>query len=143
MGRDANGGGTRRMRSIEVLDRANPREQQYGHLGARDAVGRRLNPLTIGVRAESVIEARARQSVAVADFNRVHACAIERRGNPPHIAHGILMANRVHAVAQSDVLDVQTVHTITCRAAYDSASRSPVRSAADVMMSRLPAYFGR
>ena len=103
-----------------------------------------LDPFAIGVRAEAVVEARAREPVTVADLDGIDTSAIERRGNAPHVGDGILVANGVHAVAERDVLDVEAAaHAITGRAAEDAASRSPVRSAADVMMSRLPAYFGR
>ena len=92
----------------------------------------------------------------MADLDGVDAGAIERRGDAPDVADGILVADGVHAVAERDVLDVQTAacpaeavrlqaigscHHLAARGARPS--RSPVRSAADVMMSRLPAYFGR
>ena len=59
----------------------------------------------------------------------------------PHVVDGILVPDGVHAVAKGDVLDVKARarHTITGLFAWAAASRSPVRSAADVMMSRLPA----
>ena len=143
------------MSRVEIVDRPDTGEQQDGNLRARDAVDRGLDPFAVGVRAEPVIEARAREAVAMADLDGIDSRAIERRGDTPHVANRILVANGMHAVAQRDILDVEAAacaaealgrrgaHASTGRAACDAASRSPVRSAADVMMSRLPAYFGR
>src|SRR3546814_9604333 len=60
----------------------------------------------------------------------------------------ILMADRMHAVAQRHVLDIEfgsggeAGHSAALRA-RSSTRRSAVLSAADVMMSRLPAEAGR
>ena len=155
MRRNAHRPGAGRMSRVDIFDRTDPGEQQHGNRRARDAVDRGLDPFAIGVRAEPVVEARAREAVAMADLDGIDTRAIERRGDAADVANRILVANGVHAVAQRDVLDVKTAacaaeavrrrraHASTGRAAYDAASRSPVRSAADVMMSRLPAYFGR
>ena len=58
----------------------------------------------------------------------------------------VLMADGVHAIAQAHVVQghpfAAQIHA--CHPAVACVARSsPVRSAAAVMMSRLPAYFGR
>ena len=146
VGRDAHRRGAGGMRGIEILDGADARQQQHRDPRARHARDGRLDPFAIGVRAEAVVEARAREPVTVADLDGIDAGAIERRGDAPHVGDGILVADGVHAVAQRDVLDVEARAALMPSPAAppsDAASRSPVRSAADVMMSRLPAYFGR
>src|SRR5215203_935502 len=133
-----------RMRGVKIFDGANTRQEQHRDPGAGHAVDRGFDPFAIGMRAESVIETRAREPIAMADLDRIDAGAIERRRDAAYVGHGVLMTDRVHAVPERDVLDVKAgAHAITGRAACDAASRSPVRRAADVMMSRFPAYFGR
>ena len=95
------------MSRVEIVDRTDAREQQHGDLRARDTVDRGLDPFAIGVRAEPVVEARAREAIAMADLDGIDPRAIESRGDAPHVANRILVANGVHAVAQRDVLDVE------------------------------------
>ncbi|MNH25669.1 hypothetical protein D3C79_856840 [compost metagenome] len=72
------------------------------------------------------------------DFDGVDLGAIQRRGDGTHVIQRILMTDGVHAVPQGYVTDIEllAVHTdapIAC------AMRSAVASAAEVIMSRLPA----
>ena len=135
------------MRGLEIFDGPDAGQQQDGHPGALDASDHCRDPLDVAVRAEPIREARAGQSIAVRDFDRIHARAIERSRDSRDVGKRILMTDGVHAIAQRDVLNVEraVLHAIAPPLTTDPAvaSRSPVRSAADVMMSRLPAYFGR
>ena len=133
------------VRRIEIVDGADARQQQDGDLRAGDARDRRFEPFEIGVRAEPVREARPGEPVTVADLDGIDAGPIERGRDALDVCDGIPVPDGMHTVAQRDVLDVKAgrIHAITGRRARAAARRSPVRSAADVMMSRLPAYFGR
>ena len=115
------------------------------------------DPLHVGVRTESVVEAGAFETVAVRYLDAVDAGRVQRRGDRLHLGDAVLMANGVAAVAQRHVRDVELpVHADTpwwfgetrvgCfrpRAMPASMRRraimSPHASAAEVMMSRLPA----
>ena len=85
------------------------------------------------------------------DLDRVDPSLIERNRNRNRLLARVLVAYGVHAIAQCDIADVEAAdralrHRRTCceaRASARSLSRSAVASAADVMMSRLPAYAGR
>ena len=74
----------------------------------------------------------------------IHLGAIQRAGNRLHMIEAILVADGVHPVAQGDVLNVEFLASgIEAHAAAPSVMRSAifsaVFSAAEVMMSRLPA----
>ena len=144
---DAHRLGACRVRGLEIFDGADTGKQQHRDFGALHGAGDRFYPFDIAVRAESVVEARAGKAVAVADFDGVDAGLVERAGDALDLRHGVLVPDRVHPVAQRHVLNVQRLaaHAPTpgAEAIIASARRSPVRRAADVMMSRLPAYFGR
>ena len=99
------------------------------------------DPLRVGVRAEAVVEAAAGQPVAVGDLDGVHPGGVQRGGDGRDAADGEAVADGVHAVAQGHVLDVDrlVIGAATCRAAACGRGVSAMRSAAEVMMSRLPA----
>src|SRR5687768_14795528 len=100
------------------------------------------------MRAEAVVEARPRKAVAMRDLDRVDPGLVERGGDRADLLDPVHVPDRVHPVAQGDVLDVEPGaalgivgghHTVSfCAASRRSASSSPVALAAAVMMSRLP-----
>ena len=83
------------------------------------------------------------------DFNRIDSSLIQRASDGLHLVQGVLVADCMHAVAQGDVRDIEFFarvesHCKTPRArSIACAMRSAVANAAEVMMSRLPAYAGR
>src|SRR5262249_49149746 len=129
---------------------ADSRDQQNRDFRTLYVSGNGFDPFQIGVRAESIVEARPGETVAVSDFDRIHTRGIEGFRDCDGLIDGIPMPDRVHAIAKCHVLNVKAglSHAVTPVGTLDwfsliAATRSPVRSAADVMMSRLPAYFGR
>ena len=109
---------------VEILDGADAGQQQHGDLRALHAVGRPPRSTRRSrVRAEPVVEARAGQAVAVADFDGIDARAIERRRDRSTCVHRILVPDGVHAVAQRDVLDVELGLPRSCDGARRSAHR--------------------
>ncbi|MPN37980.1 hypothetical protein SDC9_185501 [bioreactor metagenome] len=108
---------------------------------------------------EAVVERGAGQTVAVGHLDDVHAGCVEGAGDVLDLVEGELVADRVRPVAQRGVDDARGVRLVRIQrvlggahartpswdapASMRSASRSPVRVAAEVMMSRLPAYSGR
>ena len=80
-----------------------------------------LDPLPVGVAAGAVVEAAARQAVAVGDLDGVDAGGVERGGDPATSAGRDAVADGVHAVAQGDVLDVTAVGaSLRSRSSRDS-----------------------
>ncbi|MCY1447973.1 hypothetical protein D9M71_646170 [compost metagenome] len=125
---------------LQVVHGADARQQQGGDLRVADFAGHRLDVLQVGVAAEAVVEAGTLQTVAVGDFDGVHPCLVQGAGDGAHVIQLVLVADGVAAIAQGHVGDVEllAVHAaspwfIAC------AIRSAVASAAEVMMSRLPA----
>src|SRR5262245_3629949 len=121
---------------IQILNRPDSRYQQHRHLGPADRPRYRANPFHIGVRTNSIVEARSGQPIAVSDLEGVDTGIVERLGYPRHLLERITMPDGVHSIAQRNVLDVEFRHD---QLLFCSARRSPVLSAADVMISRLPA----
>ena len=77
-------------------------------------------------------------------LDRVNARPVERGGDRADMIQPIGMADRMHAVAQRHILDVErrlarVEGHAACRSSRRRAIASPVASAAEVMMSRLPA----
>src|SRR3546814_19577760 len=95
------------------------------------------------------------------DLDQRHAGVIEAGGNIHHLLDGDLVPHRVHAVAQAHVMQFDLAATDFRFVGHQAASSigmgvrvilpsriswaniSAVRAAAAVMMSRLPASFGR
>ena len=108
-------------------------------------LGRRLDPLPVGVAAGAVVQRAAGEPVAVRDLDAVDARRVEGRGDLAHLLRGNAVAQSVHAVAQRDVLDEEPVDgglmTRSPRplGGMRAAIWSATCSAAEVMMSRLPA----
>ena len=133
-----------RVGLMQVLDRANAGQQQDRYPGPTDVLRNGGDPFQIGVGPEAVVEARTRQAVSVADLDSVDSGGVECARDLDDLVERVLVAQRVHSVAQSDVLNVEpssVLHDAPWKRRL--ARRSPVLSAAEVMMSRLPAYAGR
>ena len=93
------------------------------------------------------------------DLDLRHAGRVERGSDAHHLIDRYLLALGVHAVAQGHVVqqdlaapEIDLAHATASSATgcnlmvparISSANISAVRVAAAVMMSRLPAYFGR
>ncbi|EWS63717.1 hypothetical protein Y695_03047 [Hydrogenophaga sp. T4] len=131
--------------SFQVVHGADAGQQQRGDLRVFDHTGHGLDPLDVGVGSEAVVEAAALQAVAVGDFDGIDLGVVERLGDLHGLRHAVLVADRVAAVAQRDVGDVDLLvgHVLLLQATTAASRRaamcSAVRSAALVMMSRLPA----
>src|SRR3546814_8795392 len=89
---------------------------------------------------EPIVEARSLQAVAMRDLDRIDLRLIERPGDRLNMIEAVLVADRVHPVAQRHILDIEFGRSgVEAHAAIISAIFSAVRSDAEVMMSRLPA----
>ena len=79
------------------------------------------------------------------DFDGVDPRRVERLRDGGHLLEAVLVPDGVHAVAQGDVADVELVVMLGSSGNFGGgeAMRSAVALAADVMMSRFPAYAGR
>ena len=106
--------------------------------------------LALPAQADVLKDKYAGKTVAVRNFDRIDLGVVQRLADRFDVIETVLMADGVHAVAQCDVLDVDLLFFVDCHdqilqavAMRRSMTRSAVRNAADVMMSRLPAYFGR
>ena len=95
------------MRRVQIFDRADARQQQHGHFRALHAANRGLEPFKVAMRAEPVVEARSGETVAVGDFDGIDAGTVECGRDDFHLSHGILVTDRMHAVAQRHVLNVE------------------------------------
>ncbi|MNV40262.1 hypothetical protein D3C71_1318630 [compost metagenome] len=102
------------------------------------------------MRAEAVVEGGALQAVTVGDFDGVDLGFVQGAGDVLHVLDRVLVAHGVAAVAQGHVGDVQLLARVEGHGGspqplfmalfrIDRAMRSAVASAAEVMMSRLPA----
>src|SRR5690606_15719240 len=105
---------------------------------------------------EAVIDGGAAKPVAVGHLDPRHAGLVGCLGDRHHLLDGDLVALGMHAVAQAHFVKGSLASfDAHCRSpqpragrtkpplAASSAKSSAVRRAAAVMMSRLPAYFGR
>ncbi len=90
---------------LELLDGPDPREQQRGEPCPGQVGGRRLDPLPVGVGAGAVVQAAAGEAVAVGHLDGIDAGRIEGSDDPPHVLGRDAVPDRMHAVAQGDVLD--------------------------------------
>lgn len=138
VGGDAYGADAQCVGLLEVVHRADAGEQQGGGDRLPYGVGDRLDPLPVGVGADAVGDAGAGQAVAVRDLDGPNAGRVEGAGDGAGLFDGVAVPDGVHPVPQGDVLDVQGGH-LAASVMWWAARRSAVRSAAEVMMSRLPA----
>ena len=160
MGGDAHAARARRIGLAQIVHRADAGNEQNREDGMFEFGGDGGDPFDVVVPAEAVIERRAVNAVAVADFDRIDPGAIERTRDGAHRLQSVLVADGMHAVAQRDVLHVElvaepvartrrhrrravvrraVVHCTASCVRSRAAQRSAAASAADVMMSRLPA----
>ncbi len=152
MRRDAHRSDAEGKGAAEFLDRAYAGQDQCREHRLRQHRCNRLEPFPVGVRAEAIVEARARKPVAMCDLDRVNPGFVERLRDRLHMVDAVHVADRVHPVAQRDVLNIELVARIDVEALgvwsghavtffpsrIRCASSSPVALAAAVMMSRLP-----
>ena len=150
MGCNANRPCSRFIGLAQVFHRTDTRKQKGGELGVLQDAGGRFDVIEIGFLGEAVIEGHPGKPVAVGHFDRVDLGFVEGLADCLDVIEAVLVADGVHPVPQGDVLDVDLLFFVDCHnpvlqavAMRRSMTRSAVRMAADVMMSRLPAYFGR
>src|SRR5437879_6513159 len=101
---------------------------------------------------EPIDARRSGEPVTVRDFDRVDTRTIEGQGDVHRLLARVLMPNGVHPVAQGDVtyVEARVGHRSSFASAPEATAppsircliRSAVVTAAEVMMSRLPAYAG-
>ena len=96
------------------------------------------------MRTEAIVEAGPLKSVAVGHFNGVYFGLVQCTSDVLNVFDRVLVTDRMAAVTQGHVRDVEFLAGIKCHVVRpqltsDLAMRSAVPSAADVMMSRLPA----
>ena len=72
------------------------------------------------------------------DLDRVDPRRVERGGDGTHLVQAVLVTHGMAAVAQGHVGDIEFL-AVHAEAPIARAMRSAVASAAEVMMSRLPA----
>ena len=106
MGGDAHHPGTGVVRGFEVMNRTDAGQQQGGDFGVADHVGGGFDPFQISVRGKAVVEAGTLQAVTVGDFDRIDLGLVQSAGDVLHVLQRVLMANRVAAIAQGHVADV-------------------------------------
>ncbi len=130
----------------QVIDRADPWKQQRRNLRILHLGHDRAEVLFVGRGGKTVVHRRPAKTVAVRDLDQRHARLVERRCNLNHLLRGELVTLRMHPVAQAHVVKRDflpfEIHAASARW-ISSAMSSAVRKPAAVMMSRLPAYFGR
>src|SRR5690606_18622405 len=121
--------------TLQVFDAAYTRQDERGEHGVLHRGCCSLDPLPIGVRAETVGGARTTEAVAVGDLDRTHASSIQRGNNCADLLGRVLVTHGVHSVAQGHILNVNFgAHAAThprVVAIFSAACR-----AAEVIMSR-------
>ena len=147
VGRDAHRPRARLVGLAQVVNRPDPGKQERGELRMLQGIGGGGDVVEVGFLREAVIERHAGQAVAVGDLHGIDPGLVERPAYRDDMIEPVLVADRMHAVAQRHVLDVYPALGVDGHdrspaqpaASRRSMTRSPVRSAAEVMMSRLPA----
>ena len=81
--------------------------QQHCDPGVLDHIGGGLDPLQVAVRTETVIEAGALQAITVGHFDGVDTGLVQRAGDVLNILDRVLVTNRMAAVAQGYVGDIE------------------------------------
>ena len=92
---------------LKIVNGADPRHQKCCQFGGFKLVGDGGDPFQIGVPAKTIGKARPGQPVAVAEFDRGHTGAVQRRGNVDALIQSVPVADRVHPVAQGHILHVE------------------------------------
>jgi hypothetical protein len=57
--------------------------------------------------AETVVEARSRKSISMRNLNGINASVIQEFCDGPNLFYRVLMADGVHSIAQSHILNVK------------------------------------
>ncbi|MNE55858.1 hypothetical protein D3C80_1507230 [compost metagenome] len=104
VGGDADGRHAAVHRHLQVVDRADARQQQGGHLGLLELRDHRAEVFLVAVRREAVVDRTTAQAVAVGDLDQRHAGGVEALGHGDHLLEADLVALGVHAVAQAHVV---------------------------------------
>ena len=154
---DARDLGTAVVGVLDVADRGHPGQHQERDAGLPGLLDRGGDQRELVGAGEAVVEARAAEAVAVAHLDHPDVGRVERGHDAAHLSLGELVAHGVAAVAQRRVGDADRTglrdgfdgggggrgHDVPPRTGRTvpacSANRSPMRTAAAVMMSRLPA----
>lgn len=139
VGGDAGDRGAEVGDGAQVLGRADARDQQACDLRGPCCAHRRGDQLQVVGAGKAVIERGSAQSVAVSDFQDRNAGPVEPGHDVGDLLPGVLVTDGVRAVSQRRVSqpEIRRAHAATpvSRWAFASATRT----AAAVMMSRLPA----
>ena len=101
---DADRGDAEIFGEMQMLDRADPGQQQRGYFGAFDRADHGAKIFFVGVQRKTVVHRRAAEPIAVRHFDERHARRVESRGDAAHLLERDLMTLRVHAVAQAHVV---------------------------------------
>ena len=113
MGRHTHNASPCLVGSLQVMNRANAWQQQCRNLGVLHDTGDRRYPFDVGMGAEPVVEAAALQTVAVGYLDGIDARLVQRPGDGHCLLQAVLVPNRVAAVTQGHVRDVEFV--LGCR----------------------------
>ena len=143
---------------LQLAHGAKARHEEDRNLGLLHPGRNGVDVFLVAGQRKAVLQGVAAQAGAVGHLDVGHAGLVKRGANLDHLLDADLFALGVHAVAQAHVmqndlaaLEVEgAVHQTDSTALswifparISSANISAVRVAAAVMMSRLPAYFGR
>ena len=99
---------------VQVMGSTDTGQQQGGDLRVGDHFGYRLDPFQVGVGTKAVVEAGALQAVTVGHFDGVDLGLVQCAGDVLHVLDRILMADRMAAVTQGDVGDIEFLAGIEC-----------------------------
>jgi hypothetical protein len=143
VGRDAGDGRADLVGVPQVLDGAEPGQEQDGDLGVLRLFHRGGDEVELADAGEAVVEAGPAEPVAVGDLDDFDVAAVQRVDHGADLPFGELVGYGVRAVAQSGVGEahVGRGHALapSRRPVRCSAMRSVTWAAAAVMMSRFPA----
>ncbi len=146
MRRDAHHLGAEVARSFEVITRADSRQQQDRQLRVLQDRARGANQIEFIDARHSILNGRSAEPVAMRDLDHMHAGLVESARDRGDLLASELMANDVRAIAQRDIANFELlIHTRSVAAPFRDlrparlrAVSSPTRTAAAVIMSRLP-----
>src|SRR5207302_1723694 len=120
-------------------------DEEHRDLGLGGLLDAGRDQLDLVDPGEAVVERRPAQAVAVGDLDDLDAGRVQGVHGGADLLLGELVRHRVAAVAQGRVGDPELPglgHAVTLSARRWPMT-SPTWAAAEVMMSRLPAYSGR
>ena len=132
--------------SLQVCDGAYAREQQHGRFTIFDLRCRCLDELHLVSGRESVVVARAAQSVAVRDLYELHAAFVQAGRYLLDLFRRKAVPDCVASVAECGVHKYYSSvfhYLLPPSASILSAIFSAAATAAELMISRFPEYAGR